>query len=204
MSPWWNFCPKREPPSKRTWEAQRQLGRHRRFLRRHASHRVIDRCIPAQENPHEAKPLEAEAPLSPAPLLRLGGMTALPLPSTISRRAGHLRLRPPGPRHRPGPSWWPLPFTTFPRGSPSQSPFTSHWLPAEAFVWSFLSGLAEPAGALLGWLLLAPVMSPTLFGLLYAGVAGIMVFISLDELLPPPGPMGSTTWPFTASSAVWP
>ena len=38
---------------------------------------VIDRCIPAQENPHEAKPLEAEAPLSPAPLLRLGGMTAL-------------------------------------------------------------------------------------------------------------------------------
>ena len=54
----------------------------------------------------------------------------------------------------------------------------------KAFVWSFLSGLAEPAGALLGWLLLAPVMSPTLFGLLYAGVAGIMVFISLDELLP--------------------
>lgn len=27
-------------------------------------------------------------------------------------------------------------------------------------------------------------MSSTLFGLLYAGVAGIMVFISLDELLP--------------------
>ena len=53
-----------------------------------------------------------------------------------------------------------------------------------AFVYSFLSGLAEPLGALLGWLVLRPIMSDTLFGLLFAGVAGIMVFISLDELLP--------------------
>ena len=54
----------------------------------------------------------------------------------------------------------------------------------KAFGWSFLSGLAEPVGAGVGFLLLMPFFSDTLFGLLFAGVAGIMVFISLDELLP--------------------
>jgi ZIP family zinc transporter len=49
---------------------------------------------------------------------------------------------------------------------------------------SFLSGLAEPIGAVVGYLLLVPFMSDTTFGILFAGVAGIMVFISLDELLP--------------------
>ncbi|MBW2451954.1 MAG: zinc transporter ZupT [Deltaproteobacteria bacterium] len=54
----------------------------------------------------------------------------------------------------------------------------------KAFKLSFLSGLSEPAGALIGYLLLMPFFSPTVFGLLFAAVAGIMVFISLDELLP--------------------
>ena len=39
-------------------------------------------------------------------------------------------------------------------------------------------------GALIGWLVLKPIMSDTVFGILFAGVAGIMVFISFDELLP--------------------
>lgn len=55
---------------------------------------------------------------------------------------------------------------------------------AKAFTWSFLSGLAEPIGALTGFLLLLPFFTPAVFGLLFAAVAGIMVFISLDELLP--------------------
>lgn len=55
---------------------------------------------------------------------------------------------------------------------------------SKAFVWSFLSGLAEPLGALTGFLLLLPFFTPAIFGMLFAGVAGIMVFISLDELLP--------------------
>lgn len=42
---------------------------------------------------------------------------------------------------------------------------------------SFLSGLAEPVGALLGYLILRPFMNDLAFGLLFAGVAGIMVFI---------------------------
>jgi ZIP family zinc transporter len=53
-----------------------------------------------------------------------------------------------------------------------------------AFWLSFLSGLAEPVGALVGYLILMPFLSPAVFGVLFAGVAGIMVFISLDELLP--------------------
>ncbi|MDO5082792.1 zinc transporter ZupT [Arachnia propionica] len=46
------------------------------------------------------------------------------------------------------------------------------------------SGLAEPAGAVIGWLLLTPWFSPALLGVVFAGVAGVMVFISIDELLP--------------------
>ena len=54
----------------------------------------------------------------------------------------------------------------------------------KAFVLSFLSGLAEPLGALIGYLILMPFLNDIVFGLLFAFVAGIMVFISLDELLP--------------------
>jgi ZIP family zinc transporter len=39
-------------------------------------------------------------------------------------------------------------------------------------------------GALVGYLILMPFMNDTLFGMIFAGIAGIMVFISVDELLP--------------------
>jgi ZIP family zinc transporter len=55
---------------------------------------------------------------------------------------------------------------------------------ARAFSWSFLSGLAEPVGALVAWLLLASFLGDALRGILFAAVAGVMVFISFDELLP--------------------
>ncbi len=54
----------------------------------------------------------------------------------------------------------------------------------KAVRWSFISGLAEPAGALIGFALLMPFMNDFTLGLTFAVVAGIMVFISLDELLP--------------------
>ncbi len=54
----------------------------------------------------------------------------------------------------------------------------------KAFKYSFLSGLAEPLGALIGWMLLMPYLNESMFGVIFAGVAGIMVFISIDELLP--------------------
>ena len=55
---------------------------------------------------------------------------------------------------------------------------------AKAFGYSFTSGLAEPAGALLGYVLWAPYLNDTMLGFVLASVAGVMVFISLDELLP--------------------
>lgn len=54
----------------------------------------------------------------------------------------------------------------------------------KAFFYSFLSGLAEPAGALIGYAILFSFLNNVIFGILFVSVAGIMVFISLDELLP--------------------
>lgn len=54
----------------------------------------------------------------------------------------------------------------------------------KAFWYSFASGLAEPVGALIGYFLLMQFINEYLFGVVFAGVAGIMVYISLDELLP--------------------
>ena len=53
-----------------------------------------------------------------------------------------------------------------------------------AFIYSSLSGLAEPLGALLGYAILHPFLTPALLSATLAFVAGIMVFISLDEILP--------------------
>lgn len=54
----------------------------------------------------------------------------------------------------------------------------------KAFWYSFLSGVSEPVGALLAYLVLMPFLNDFVFGILFAGVAGIMVFIAIDELLP--------------------
>jgi ZIP family zinc transporter len=61
----------------------------------------------------------------------------------------------------------------------------------KAFLYSMLSGISEPIGAAIAYLALrvlvggqGGVMPPEVTGILFAGVAGIMVYISLDELLP--------------------
>ncbi len=54
----------------------------------------------------------------------------------------------------------------------------------KAFKWSFLSGLSEPVGALIGFFALSRFFNELTFGIVFALVAGIMVYISLDELLP--------------------
>jgi len=54
----------------------------------------------------------------------------------------------------------------------------------KAFWFSFLSGLAEPFGALVAYLFLMQFWSPMLNGIILAAVSGIMIFISIDELLP--------------------
>src|SRR5690606_32770427 len=61
----------------------------------------------------------------------------------------------------------------------------------KAFGYSLLSGLAEPVGAAIAYLLIrliaggeGALIAPEVMGVLFGGVAGIMVYISLDELLP--------------------
>ncbi len=55
---------------------------------------------------------------------------------------------------------------------------------SQAFLWSFLAGLAEPAGAALAAVVLLPFLTDALLGWLLSAVAGVMIFISLDELVP--------------------
>jgi ZIP family zinc transporter len=54
----------------------------------------------------------------------------------------------------------------------------------KAFRLSFLSGLAEPAGAVIGYLILAPFLNQLLLGVIFAIVAGVMIFLAIDTLLP--------------------
>ena len=54
----------------------------------------------------------------------------------------------------------------------------------KAIWFTFLSGIAEPVGAIVGYWFLRDYMDGAFYGILFAAVAGIMVFISLDELLP--------------------
>jgi ZIP family zinc transporter len=55
---------------------------------------------------------------------------------------------------------------------------------SKAFLWSFLSGIAEPIGAAVTALFLLPFLNEAVLSGVLAAVAGVMVFISLDELVP--------------------
>ncbi len=54
----------------------------------------------------------------------------------------------------------------------------------KAFFWSFLSGVSEPVGAALAALVLLPFLTPAVLGWVLAAVAGIMVSLAIDELVP--------------------
>lgn len=54
----------------------------------------------------------------------------------------------------------------------------------KAFLYASLTGLADPAGAVLGYLLLAPFLTTAVLYTIYAAVAGVMVFVTFDGLLP--------------------
>lgn len=54
----------------------------------------------------------------------------------------------------------------------------------KAFLYASASGLTEPIGAVIGYLILAPLMGDLTLGITFGVVAGIMVYISFDELLP--------------------
>jgi len=54
----------------------------------------------------------------------------------------------------------------------------------KAFLWGVLSGVSEPVAALLGWAVLATSFSQSMYAVLFGLVSGMMVIISLKELLP--------------------
>lgn len=54
----------------------------------------------------------------------------------------------------------------------------------QAFIYSFLSGIAEPVGALIAYVILLPFLTQTLLLSLLAFAAGVMIYVSLDEILP--------------------
>ena len=146
---------------------------------------LIDKLIPEGENPHEVKLAEAMADPAPARLMRMGFFTALAIaihnfPEGLATFVSALQA--------PGlavPIVAAIAIHNIPEGIAVSVPiYQATGSRGKAFVYSFASGLAEPLGALVGWLVLRPFMSDAVFGILFAGVAGIMVFISFDELLP--------------------
>jgi ZIP family zinc transporter len=65
----------------------------------------------------------------------------------------------------------------------------------KAVCYAFLSGLSEPLGALLAMLLLRPFLTDSVLGFTFGVVAGIMLYISFDELIPAAYGDGSRTAP---------
>jgi len=75
----------------------------------------------------------------------------------------------------------------------------------KAFWWSFLSGVLEPIGGLVGYFLFQSFHNQLAFGLVFAGTAGVMLYISIDELLPAAKEYGEqqhAIWSLIAGMAV--
>ena len=148
---------------------------------------VIDRLIPQQDNPHELKTLSSdpEDVQGKNELMRTGVFTALAIaihnfPEGLATFVSALQ--------EPSlaiPIVVAIALHNIPEGIAVSVPiYYATGDKKRAFLYSLASGLSEPVGALIGYLILLPLMNELVYGLLFAAVAGIMVFISLDELLP--------------------
>jgi ZIP family zinc transporter len=150
---------------------------------------IIDKLIPSAENPHEIRLVEeVNDPLAPKnnkKLYRMGVFTALAIaihnfPEGIATFAAGLT----DPTIAI-PIAVAIAIHNIPEGIAVSVPISfATGNKKKAFMLSFLSGLAEPVGAIIGFFILKNFFNDTVFGVLFGSVAGIMVFISLDELLP--------------------
>jgi len=149
---------------------------------------LIDKLIPSEENPHEMHSIEemsGKAKPHDRKLIRMGLMTALAIgihnfPEGLATFTAALQNPAIGVAIAVA-----IAIHNIPEGIAVSVPiYYATGDKRRAFRLSFLSGLSEPIGAIVGYLILMPFMGPLTFGLLFSGVAGIMVFISLDELLP--------------------
>jgi zinc transporter, ZIP family len=147
---------------------------------------VIDRLIPSYENPHEPHTVEEMAAEGADPkLMRMGLFTALAIaihnfPEGLATFTAALSDPAIGVSIAIA-----IAIHNIPEGISVAVPIhAATGSRKKAFWFSFLSGVSEPIGALIGYTILRPFFSETIFGILFASVAGIMVFVSLDELLP--------------------
>lgn len=148
---------------------------------------LIDRLIPSPENPHEIRKVEdmAKGNNKNPRLVRMGMFTALAIaihnfPEGIATFMAGL-----SDTSIAIPIAVAIAIHNIPEGIAVSVPISyGTGSKKRGFFLSFLSGLAEPVGALMAWFILMPFLNDTLFGFIFAGVAGIMVFISIDELLP--------------------
>jgi ZIP family zinc transporter len=151
---------------------------------------IIDKLIPSYENPHDVKSVEAMGEGETPPqdmrgLHRMGVMTAVAIgihnfPEGLATFMAALQDPTLGVAIAVA-----IAIHNIPEGISISVPiYFSTGSRKKAFYYSFLSGLSEPVGALVGYFLLRAVVGDLVFGMVFAGVAGIMVFISLDELLP--------------------
>lgn len=150
---------------------------------------LIDKLIPKSSNPHEVKKVEdMKQPYSQVQnpeLMKMGVFTALALgihnfPEGIATFVSTLQDPSIGFAIAVA-----VAIHNIPEGIAVSVPiYYATGDRKKAFRLSFLSGLAEPVGALVAFLFLMPFLNDVMFGVIFAMVAGIMIFISLDELLP--------------------
>lgn len=147
---------------------------------------IIDRLIPDQENPHEPHATNInQNGKDKNKLMRTGMFTALALaihnfPEGLATFISAM--------HDPTlaiPIVFAIALHNIPEGIAVSVPiYFATGSKRKAFFYSFISGLTEPLGAIIGYLILLPFMNEVVYGIIFSSVAGIMVFISLDKLLP--------------------
>ncbi|HOB64538.1 MAG TPA: zinc transporter ZupT, partial [Clostridia bacterium] len=155
---------------------------------------VIDKAIPEKDNPHECVGLDGEA-LDECRrknnLMRSGVLTALAIaihnfPEGLATFVSALQAY-----EVAIPIVVAIAIHNIPEGISVAVPiYHATKSKAKAFWLSLLSGMAELLGAVIGYLILMPFMSNAVYGIVFGIIAGIMVYISLDELLPSAGKYG--------------
>lgn len=148
---------------------------------------IIDKLIPSYENPHEIKTMDklSDAPENQKKLMRMGLFSALAIaihnfPEGLATFMGSMTDPTLGISIAVA-----VAIHNIPEGIAVSVPiYYATKSRKKAFWYSFLSGLAEPVGAIIGYFILLHFFNDATFGMIFAGVAGIMVYISLDELLP--------------------
>jgi zinc transporter, ZIP family len=147
---------------------------------------IIDKLVPSYQNPHEIRNVEEMQKIKTnGPLLRMGLFSALAItihnfPEGLATFTAAINDFTLGLSIAIA-----IAIHNIPEGIAISVPiFHATGSKKKAFLYSSLSGMAEPIGALVGILLLATTLSQVMLGFLFALVAGIMIYISLDELLP--------------------